>query len=70
MEILSGTNEISFHYSIYIFQCHSRICRYYRESHYCYRGQACPDLHVYTGPGCNQDGKPVHLVGPQLSIAR
>lgn len=25
------------------------ICRWYRENRECYRGAACPNLHIYTG---------------------
>ncbi len=36
-----------------------RICRWFRESGRCYKGSACEDLHVYTGPGSRVDGVPV-----------
>jgi hypothetical protein len=27
------------------------ICRFFRESNHCIRGQLCPNLHIFTGPG-------------------
>ncbi len=37
------------------------ICRWFRERGHCIKGDACPDLHVYTGEGFSDGALPVHI---------
>ena len=42
-----------------------RICRFFRETGKCYKGDDCEDIHVQTGRGMDRDGVPVNI----LSVA-
>ncbi len=39
-----------------------RLCRFYRDTGHCYKGDACEDLHAITGPGYRIDGVPIHML--------